>query len=237
MPPIDPLELNNPGPVPQPMPVEGQTSTSIAKLKKMKFMLIGVSIVAVILLVTTLVFAAGASTTTAELDAKYAAGVEDGKAEQKKADVAEYNKATVSSTRTYTAPVVHGSFEITYPKAWNLSIDSTSALPVDGLVDPGYVNLVSAEHALKFTLQDKAFESSKKDYDDLMKKGAKRTEVTVSGIKGYQYVGKINEDAKEAVGTVVIVPLRDKTMLLQTDSNELYADAYKQMVETAKLKP
>ncbi len=237
MPPIDPLELNNPGPIPQPMPVEGQTSASIAKLKKIKFMLIGVSIVAVILLVTTLVFASGASTTTAALDAKYAAGLEDGKAEQKKIDVAEYNKATVSSTRTYTAPVVHGSFEITYPKAWNLSVDTSSSVPVDGLVDPAYVNLASPEHALKFALQDKSFESSKKDYDDFVKKGAKRTEVTVSGIKGYQYVGKINEDAKQAVGTVTIVPLRDKTMLLQTDSNELYADSYRQMVETAKLIP
>ncbi len=237
MPPIDPLELNNPGPVPQPMPVGPQGTPSAEKLKRTKLMLIGVSVVAVILLITTLVFAAGASTTTAQLDARYNSGVEDGKAAQKKADIAEYNKATVSSTRTYTAPVVHGSFQITYPKAWNLSVDSSSSVPVDGLVDPAYVNLVSPEHALKFSLQDKSFENVKKDYDDFVQKGAKRTEVTVSGIKGYQYVGKINEEAKQAVGTVTIVPLRDKTMLLQTDSNELYADAYKQMVETAKLIP
>lgn len=237
MPPLDPLEVNNPGPVPQPMPVDAQTSTTKAKLKKMQFMLIGVSLVAVILLVTTLVFAAGASSTTAALDAKYTSGVEDGKAEQKKADVAEYNKATVSSTRVYTAPVVHGSFQITYPKAWNLSVDSSSSLPVDGLIDPGYVNLQSNEHALRFTLIDSPYETMKKKLDELTKKGVKRTEVTVSGIKGYQYVGKVNDKSKDAVGTVTIVPLRDKIMSMQTDSNELYSDAYKQMVATAKLIP
>jgi len=225
------------GPVPQPMPVEPQGKPSIEKLKRTKLMLIGVSIVAVILLITTLVFAAGASTTSAALDARYNEGVSDGKAAQKEADTVAYNKATISSTRTYTAPVVNGSFQITFPKAWNLSVDSTSSKPVDGLIDPDYVSQIADEHALRFTLVDKSFESMKKEYDEFANKGAKRTEVEVSGIKGYQYVGKINKDAKDAVGTATIVPLRDKTMLLQTDNNKNYADAYNQMLQTAKLIP
>lgn len=234
MPPQDPMSI---GPVPQPTPAGPQGQPTTEKLKRTKLMLIGVSIVAVILLITTMVFAAGASTTSAELDARYSQGVADGKAEQKEADTIAYNKATVSSTRVYTAPVVHGSFQITFPKAWNLSVDSSSTKPVDGLVDPEYVDQTAAEHALRFTLADDSFESMKKDYDDLSRKGVKRSEITVSGIKGYQYVGKINEDSKDAVGTVTIVPLRDKTMVLQTDNNKLYTDAYNQMIQTAKLIP
>lgn len=228
---LDPLDM-------PPMPVEQSTSADASQLKLFKMIAIGVGVLAVVLLITTLVFASKSSKLAAESSSQYNKGMEAGKKQQKEADIVAFNKELTSSTRTYEAPTINGGFQLSYPKAWSLSVDSNSATPVDGFVNPGFVTLTSPEQALRFTLINTPYETTKKSYDNDMKgNGSKRSDVTVSGIKGVQYVGKINDKSKEAVGTVTIVPLRDKTMLIQTDSNKLYSDPYAQMLQTAKLVP
>ncbi len=228
---LDPLDM-------PPMPVERSTGAAASQLKLFQIITVAVGALAVILLVTTLVFATKSSKLAAESSSQYNNGLEAGKKQQKEDDTVAFNKELTSSTRTYEAPTINGGFQLSFPKAWSLSVDSTSSTPVDGFVNPGFVTLTSPEQALRFTLINTPYETTKKSYDNDMKNnGSKRSDVTVSGIKGVQYVGKINEKSKEAVGTVTIVPLRDKTMLIQTDSNKLYSDAYAQMLQTAKLVP
>ncbi len=235
MPPLDPSMPDMPTPT---MPVEQPTGGGKhgEELKKFQIIALVLGVLALLFFVTTLVYASQASKQAAANASKYAEGQEAGKKEQKEADTLAYNKEVTSSTRTYTAPVVNGSFEMSYPKAWSLSVDSDSSYPVNGFINPGFVTVTSPEQALRFTLINQPYDSIKKRYDDNARNSkAKSKEVTVSGIKGVQYTGNINDKSKTAVGTVTIVPLRDKTMLMQTDNNKLYLDTYQQMLDTAKL--
>lgn len=228
---LDPLDM-------PPMPVEHKPEADGAKAKQMQLIAIGVGVLAFFLLITTIVFSMSSSKYQKQSTTAYNDGMETGKKEQKETDTATFNKELTSSTRTYVAPVINGSFEISYPKAWSLSVDTSSSTPVAGLINPSFVTVQAPEQALRFTLIDTPYASTKKRYDDSTKTyKAKATEVTVSGIKGVQYVGNINDKSKTAVGTVVILPLRDKTMLLQTDNNKVYGDTYKQMLDTAKFIP
>ncbi len=216
---------------------------SIHQVKQTKLMLVGVGSIAVILLITTLVFASKASTTAAALQAKYEAGNAAGKASQKKTDAIAYNKELTADFRTYEAPTTSGSFRVNYPKNWSLSIDSTTSDPTLGLVNPEYVNQKSTiGYALSFNLKDTAYAATKKLYDDQVKfsKGKLKVEaITVSGIKGFKYTGILdpNNQKVSKPGTVVVLPLRDKTMLLQTDNNELYATVYNRMLDEIVLIP
>lgn len=227
---LDPLDL-------PPMPVEKPTATG-AQAKQMQLIAIGVGVLAFFLLITTVVFATQSSKYQKQSTTAYNDGLEAGKKAQKEADTIAFNKEITSSTRTYEAPAINGSFQISYPKAWSLSVDSSSNTPVSGFINPSFVSVPAPEQALRFTLIDTPYATVKKRYDDNAKTyKAKSSEVTISGIKGVQYVGNINEKSKSAVGTVSIVPLRDKTMLMQTDDNKMYGDTYRQMLETAKLIP
>ena len=240
MPPIQQPPVPPQVPVQQPMPVEPDGKPSAEKLKHTRIILAGVGLLAFVLLITTLVFASASSSTDAKLKEQYAAGMADGKKAQSQADAVKYSKQVTSVTRTYEAPVKYGSFQITYPKAWNIVVDSTTSEPVYGKIHPEYVNWQSDTHALRFILIDDNYEDTQKKYDDMAKnsKGAiSKKAATVSGIKGMEYTGKINSDDKNAVGTVIVLPLRDKSMLMQTDDNKTYGDAFSQMVSTAKLIP
>lgn len=228
---LDPLDI-------PPIPIEQHAGADEKKAKQMQLITIGVGVLAFILLITTVVYALNASKYQKQSTTAYNDGMEAGKKEQKEADNVAFNKELTSSTRTYTAPVINGSFEISYPKAWSLSVDNSSSYPVAGLINPSFVTVQAPEQALRFTLIDTPYAAIKKRYDDSLKTyKAKASEVTVSGIKGTQYAGNINDKSKTSVGTVVIVPLRDKTMLMQTDNNKVYGETYKQMLETAKLIP
>ncbi len=205
-------------------------------------LLIVLGVLAVILLITTLVFSSKAFINSGQLEDAQNAGITSGKQAQKDLDEKAALELAGKDLRAYTAPDMAGSFRIDVPKSWSLVVTpDASNNTITGIAMPDFVDTKLGIYALQFALKEQDFEAAKKPFDKLasdpnpLKNKVKKEEVTVSGIKGIRYTGQLT--AKIANGTAVLVPIRDKTFIIQTDDNTKYLAVYNAIVQNLSLKP
>lgn len=224
-----------------PVPPVPTSSSKLAKQSKRYKTLMFVAIgVGVVLLILTIYFAIRASSSAATLSAQYQNGVKDGATAQRKDDIKEFTNQQNEDLRVYTAPEEFGSFEVGLPKSWSWAITPSSQNGTFlGISDPSYVDTTAAGHAFKLELVKESYDKRKKNLDDQVKTakgGAQSSEVTVSGIKGTKYVGPTDSKTK-LKPEVVIVPLREKTMVFSTSDSATYGEAFDTILKNIKLNP
>lgn len=135
--------------------------------------------------------------------------------------------------KSFMGPTDYGSVAFEYPKTWNLYIarDAANGGNYEAYLNPGEVLPVSNTtiNALRVTIQDKAFDSIAKSYESSVKNG-KLSMVTrnIGSAVANVYTGEISSNIR---GIVTIFKVRDKTVILQTDS-ELFADEYYKLLDT-----
>lgn len=135
--------------------------------------------------------------------------------------------------KSFMGPADYGSVAFEYPKTWNLYVakDAANGGNYEAYLNPGEVLPVSNTtiNALRVTIQDKAFDSVAKSYESSVKNG-KLSIVTrnIGGAVANVYTGDISNNIR---GIVTIFKVRDKTVVLQTDS-ELFADEYYKLLDT-----
>lgn len=129
----------------------------------------------------------------------------------------------------YTAPAAYGSVSIDYPKTWSAYIkeESSSRMPIEGYFHPRYVPDETGDEliALRLEVLDTEYDSVLGGYD----RAARSGDVTVSpieaknvsGVVGSRIDGEIERDIQ---GSVVLFELRDKTIVLTTQSTEFRDD-------------
>lgn len=161
-------------------------------------------------------------------DKKSAVAVATAKDEQKATDEAAFAEKEKLPNETFNGPSEFGSLKIVYPKTWELYVDiKTSGTSVDGYAHPGYVPGVQSDTA--FALR---FQVIGSDYTSLLKQyegATKNATVTVSPFRaelvntvlGSRIDGQITT---KRTGSVVLLPLRDKTLKLWTESDTYTAD-------------
>lgn len=205
-------------------------------------LLIGLGVLSVILLITTLVFSGRAFINSGQLEDAENAGITSGKQAQKDIDEKAAVELAGKDLRTYTAPDMAGSFQVDVPKSWSLVVTpDASSNTITGIAMPDFVDTKQGIYALQFALKEQSYEEAKKPFDKLandpnpLKNKAKKEEITVSGIKGVRYTGQVT--SKIANGTVVLVPIRDKTFIIQTDDNTKYLAVYNAIVQNLTLNP
>jgi hypothetical protein len=217
----------------------------LKKVKLQKILLIVSAIVILIMLGVILWFGSRAFVNDKSLNAKYEAGVSDGRSIQKSEDRKQVQEATENPYRTYKAPNQYGGFEVSFPKNWSLAINSSTQDPIIGMAHPDLVDIKNDDFALRFTYENAKFADTQKKYDKQTKE-AKRSLISeptkVSGIDGIRYTGDLESSSsdpnkKKKVGTVVIVPVRDKTLIFQTDSNENYLNYFNEILSKVKIYP
>lgn len=144
---------------------------------------------------------------------------EDAQKEKLEADFAEREKLP---TRTYTSPAELGSVKLTFPKTWSSYVDLTSNGEVDYYGHPNYVPAANVNYALRMSVIKKAFADETKTYEPLIKKGdLKATSIQASGVKGSRLDGFFKKDQE---GSMVLFPLRDKTLKVWTENKEFRGD-------------
>lgn len=135
--------------------------------------------------------------------------------------------------KSFMGPADYGSVSFEYPKTWNLYVakDASNGGNYEAYFNPGEVLPVSATtiNALRFTIQDKAFDTVAKTYESSVKSG-KLAMVTrnIGGAVANVYEGDITNNIR---GIVTIFKVRDKTVVIQTDS-ELFKDEYYKLLDT-----
>lgn len=161
-------------------------------------------------------------------DKKSATAVAAAKEEQKATDEVDFLEREKQPYETFDGPSEFGSIKIVYPKTWELYVDiKTSGTSVDGYAHPGYVPGVQSDTA--FALR---FQVLSADYASLLKQfegATKNATVTVAPFRaelvntvlGSRIDGQITT---KRTGSVVLLPLRDKTLKIWTESDSYKTD-------------
>lgn len=123
--------------------------------------------------------------------------------------------------KTYTSPSELGSVKLQFPKTWS-SYTQIKSGAMEYYGHPNYVPSDGVNYALRMSVVDKAFASEVKSYDAAVKKGdLKASAVQVAGVTGTRLDGLLKKDQQ---GSMVIFPLRDKTLKVWTESNDFKND-------------
>lgn len=138
--------------------------------------------------------------------------------------------------KTLTGPVDYGSFSFQYPRTWSVYIakDAANGGDYEAYLNPDAVNPVTTTsiNALRVRIRSTPFESVAKSYETSIKNGklSLKTEM-VGGVLANIYTGELATDMR---GAVMILKLRDKTVLLQTDA-EGFIDEFYRILESVTL--
>lgn len=144
--------------------------------------------------------------------------IEETKIAEQKVYAEEIQRPYVS----YVGPDSFGGLNILHPKTWSVYVGSslsTTASGLDVYMNPGNVPSVSDQSAT-YALRAKVLNQP---YNTMTQRYAQDTKVTVSayqaekvpGVVGIKVEGQI-EARKQ--GTMIILPLRDKTLQIWTES-------------------
>jgi hypothetical protein len=164
-----------------------------------------------------------------KVDEKIAIAVVDAETANSLKKDAEFAEKEKNPLRTYTGPATYGSLSISYPKTWSAYVDETakSNLPLSGVLNPSFVPGLQSNLpvALRFTVSSSNYSSVVKTFDSLVKAG--KIKVTpykadkVPNVIGVRLDGEILTGKQ---GSMIIVPLRDKTLQVWTESPQFVPD-------------
>lgn len=154
--------------------------------------------------------------------------VEVVKAEEAQAEVlrAEFAEEAKNPNKTYISPTALGSVKIVYPKSWSAYIQAqeTGTIKLEGYFHPDYVPSTDSEilYATRVSLSRSDYTKELASYQKSVDKGELSAKsITVSGVKGTRLDGLIE---KEVNGAIVLLPLREKTLMVWTESTDYMND-------------
>lgn len=135
---------------------------------------------------------------------------------------AEFTEREKLPTKTYTAPSELGSVKVTMPKTWSQYLDMGKKNELQFYAHPNYVPSEGVNYALRMSVINKSYADEMKRYEPAIKKGdIKSSSVQASGATGARLDGTIEKDKE---GSMVVFPLRDKTLRVWTENPEFQDD-------------
>jgi hypothetical protein len=165
-------------------------------------------------------------------DKKVAAAVEIAKKETSTAKDTEFIEKEKYPLRHYTGPAAYGSVDIQYPKTWSAYVTETSnsSTPVVGYFHPSFVPSTvqgpsSNAFALRLEVSNTSYDQTMKQFEAFVKNG--KIKVTpykapkVPNVLGARLDGEIIIGKQ---GSMVLMPLRDKTLKIWTEANNFKGD-------------
>ena len=152
-------------------------------------------------------------------------------------------EAAKSPVAVYKGPDTYGTVVVSYPKTWSAYVDSTGrgqAL-LDGYFAPLVVPSISDKgsvFALRIQVLNQAYASVVQQQTSAQQSG----KVTISpyslpkvpSVVGVKVVGNISS---EKSGTLIILPLRDKTLQISTEGTQYLNDFNTYVLPSATFSP
>jgi hypothetical protein len=166
------------------------------------------------------------------VDKKVASAVVVAKQQEDVVKDAAFAEQEKQPFHTYKSPATYGSISITYPKTWSAFVTEASAVqagsfPVDGYFHPGFVP--GTQSGTDFALRVQVLQQSYATVMSAFNSQTKAGKVSVSPYaapKVPSVVGARVEGAiiQGKVGSMVVLPLRDKTIEISTQSATFIKD-------------
>jgi hypothetical protein len=132
----------------------------------------------------------------------------------------------------YDGPEAYGSVHVEYPKTWSVYINSTSndTQPLDAFFNPRFVPSVDDQNSV-FALRVQVVSTSYSKVVSQFASGVKQGQVTVNpyalpkvpNVTGVRVDGLIHP-GKKNTGSMVIMPLRDKSIEIWTENAQSIGD-------------
>lgn len=175
---------------------------------------------------------------TATLSTQKQQAYASGQAAQKAADDQASAAAKETPYRIYTAPAFAGSFVISFPKDWSAAVteSESASTQVDLRVNPDFVTTqgqATQPVAVHVRLLSQPATQINAGVTANPAKGLKISTVTVSGIQSSEYIGPYDQTH---TGTMVVVPVRDKSLVFYNEDAK-YASEFSQVLAQAKINP
>lgn len=144
--------------------------------------------------------------------------------------------------KKYLGPAAFGTLEISYPKTWSAFITELDkgSTPVDGYFHPNFVPGLQSgtAFALRMQVTSQAYDQEMKQFETKGKTG--KVKITayspknVAGVVGARVDGEISTGHQ---GTMILLPLRDKTIKIYTESQQFVGDFNSIILENLKFIP
>ncbi len=125
-----------------------------------------------------------------------------------------------------TGPEDLGSVSFSYPKTWSVYIarDGLRGESYEAYLNPGAVPAVSLStpFATRLIISNDIYEAYLRRYDGMLKKGDLRSNpITINNLTGVKLDGKFSTTRS---GAMVVLKIRDKTVVVASDSTEFTKD-------------
>lgn len=163
------------------------------------------------------------------VDKKVAVAVDKAVATNTAKKEAEFLEREKQPLRTYNGPEAYGSLVISYPKTWSAYVDETGkgSSPLDASFNPKFVPGINSGNgvALRAQVLDSKYTAIAKTFDSLVKTG--KVKITPYNLpKAPSIVGlRIDGEVKTGKqGSMVLLPLRDKTIMVWTEASQFIPD-------------
>ncbi len=155
---------------------------------------------------------------------------------------AEFAEAEKSPLRTYVSPKPYSAVSIAYPKTWSAYVDEKtgqSSQPVDAYFNPDFVPAISNNglFAMRMMITENSYENELKTYASFIKLGTLKSVAfspkLVPGSVGVRMDGALSATKQ---GSVVLLPVRDKTLKIWTE-NLTYINDFQATLDNLSFQP
>lgn len=149
---------------------------------------------------------------------------------QKAEDKAKFDEEEKKPFDTFIGPAAYGNITVKYPKTWSAYVEQSDrgSTPIDGFFHPGVVpdrDSPQSSFALRVQLVQQSYDSIMNQFNGQIQNKT----VTVSPFKldkvpsvvGAKVEGQIKPTKQ---GTMIVLPLRNMTLEVWTESNAFKAD-------------
>jgi len=165
-------------------------------------------------------------------DKKVAAAVEIAKKQTETAKDNEFLEKEKYPLRHYTGPSAYGSVDIQYPKTWSAYVTESGngSTPISGYFHPSFIPSTqqgqsSNSFALRLEVASTSYDQALKQFDGNIKQGKIKVSPykapKVQSVLGARLDGEIVTGKQ---GSMVLIPLRDKTLKIWTEATNFRGD-------------
>lgn len=161
------------------------------------------------------------------VEAKIDVAEKQAKTEQIKEDQKEFDEKQKDPMKEFVGPVDLGRVTFTYPKTWSVYVasDGINSANYEAYLHPEIVQSVTNSQnkfALRVSIVNQNYDQVLQQYSGSVKSGALSSQaVTANGFTGTRFDGKFTEQVE---GSAAIFKIRDKTLILRTDSPSFRPD-------------
>lgn len=178
-------------------------------------------------------------------DAKVAAAVEVAKEETTQENNLRFAEENKNPLKTYTGPAQYGSVKVSYPKTWSgyTSISGSGGTPMQLMFHPDVVPAVLRNSdtqaiALKIEVREQEYDRVVQVRQSDVQRGETKAVAyalpKMPNEVGIKFTGKISQQFS---GTEIVIPIRDKTLVITTETDQFLPDFNKYIVPNLTFEP